>query len=162
MLIIQYQFTNITSQENELIPEFNEWLCNQMFDYINTKINRKKISLRISYLYKVSWVKWLSHRKFIDVQSIMQAIYSSFKATEYKNNLWKIEVDDNILIPNTTTSIARLIRFINFGDINNRGTGIFTNLQAKFNHQFLNGMWRIYITRKLGMVSQVKIISDRS
>ena len=41
MLIRQFQFTNITEEELEIIPDFCEWLCQQMYSYIDNKINRR-------------------------------------------------------------------------------------------------------------------------
>ena len=112
MLIKQIQFTETTEEENELIPDFLNWVCKQMYSSINTKINRKKIQLRIKYLYEVQWINWTGS-EYTDVQTLMETIYKSFYVEEYKNNIWKISIDNNILIPNTTTSISRFVRFYN-------------------------------------------------
>lgn len=161
MMLLQFQFTQFGSEkEYEIIPDFCEWLGNQMFEYINTKINRKKIELRINYLYKVPWIKWATKSSYIDVEMIMKAIYQSITFEEYRNNLWKINIDENVLIPNTYTSISRLVRFINYGDNKTRATGMFTNLVHKFNHITLNNLWRIYATNRLGYFSQIKIITE--
>ena len=77
MLILQFQFTNVRDDELNIIPEFVEWISDQIFQYINTSINRKKIQLRINYLYQVKWIDWIN-TKYIDTQSIMEAIYDSF------------------------------------------------------------------------------------
>ena len=160
-MLLQFQFTQFGSEEEyEIIPDFCEWLGNQMFEYINTKINRKKIELRINYLYKVPWIKWATKSSYIDVEMIMKAIYQSITFEEYRNNLWKINIDENVLIPNTYTSISRLVRFINYGDNKTRATGMFTNLVHKFNHMTLNNLWRIYATNRLGYFSQIKIITE--
>lgn len=44
MLILQFQFTNVRDDELNIIPEFVEWISDQIFQYINTSINRKKFN----------------------------------------------------------------------------------------------------------------------
>lgn len=160
MLIRQFQFTNISDEELDLIEDFCEWLCQQMFSYINTKINRRKIQLRINYLYKVHWINW-NKTSYIDVDSIMKAIEESFSYEEYRNNIWKIQTNSKILIPGTSTLMDRLIRFLDFGDSVHLGTGIFSSIKKYYDAKKLNQMWKIFITHHLGtMISDVKIITD--
>lgn len=90
--------------------------------------------MRINYLYQVKWIDWIN-TKYIDTQSIMEAIYDSFIYKQRKDNTWIIEIDNNIKIPNTYTSIGKLIRFLNSGDINLKGTGMFIAASKHFNHK---------------------------
>lgn len=159
MNILQFQVTNTTEKELDIVDDFCYWLCDQIFEYINTKINRKKIQLRLNYLYQVPWIEW-SNKKYIDTQSIMSAIYNSLMCEEHKNNTFVIKIDMNVTIPNTYTSIDRLIRFINYGDNKCKPTGIFTNLQHDFKHNRLNTLWKIYTTNRLGYISEAKIIAE--
>lgn len=159
MLILQFQFTNVRDDELNIIPEFIEWISDQIFQYINTSINRKKIQLRINYLYQVKWIDWINTR-YIDTQSIMEAIYDSFTYKQRKDNTWIIEIDNNIRIPNTYASIGKLIRFLNSGDINLKGTGMFTAASKHFNHKKLNNLWQIFAMRTLGSMTKVKIIAE--
>ena len=78
---------------------------------------------------------------------------------EYKDNLWKIEINSNILIPNSYTSIDRLIRFINYGDNVCAGTGMFTKLEQEYGHHQLNAIWNYFIIKELGHPAQSKIIA---
>lgn len=160
MLIRQFQFTNVSDEELDYIEDFCEWLCQQMFGYINTKINRRKIQLRINYLYKVHWIDW-KKSSYIDVDSIMKAIDESFSYEEYRNNVWKIQTNSKVLIPGTLTLMDRLIRFLDFGDSNQMGTGMFSSIKKHYDAKQLNNMWRIFINHKLGTcISDVKIITD--
>lgn len=160
MLLLQFQFTNITTDELNIIPEFCNWLCDQIYTKINTSINRRKIQLRLKYLYNCSWIHWSDKKFNTGVLDIMEAIYDSLTYTPYKNNLWKIHTDINIRIPNSYTAVDRLIRFLNYGDTYYKATGIFTKLQKEFNHQKLNSLWKIYVMNRLGIMSSVKIISE--
>lgn len=160
MMLLQFQFTNTTEEEREIIPDFCKWLCLVLFSSINTKINRKKISLRINYiLEKVDWVSWDKNKYSLSTIEIMDAIADSFTYEQYKDNLWKILINANNLIPHSFTSIDRLIRFINYGDNKQRGTGMFTKLEQEFNHNKLNTMWAMYCMKHLGKMTDVKIIS---
>lgn len=160
MLIRQFQFTGIAEEELEIIPDFCEWLCQQMYSYIDNKINRRKIQLRLNYIYQVSWIEWKKN-KYIGVSEIMEAINKSFSYEEYRNNTWKIQTNSKVLIPESNTLMDRLIRFIEFGDQHQRGTGMFTGLKKHYDASKLNTLWRMYKSYRLGTyLSDVKIITD--
>ena len=160
MMISQFQFTNISDEEIEIIPEFGDFLIDYIYEKINTKFNRLKINTKIKYLYTVQWISW--KKKEIDIDIILEAIYNSIIFREYKDNIWKIEIDSSAKIPNTNTGIDRFIRFLNYGDIYNKGMGLFTNITNSLGFYILNDLWRVFVVRELGMMTQVKIISDRS
>ena len=159
MMLLQMQFVDISESEGKLIPHFCEWLCNVIFSNINNKINRKKVSLRLKYiLEEVNWIHWNSDKYSLNVTDILNSISESIDFEEYQNNTWKIIINPNILIPYSNTSIERLVRFINFGDVKQRATGMF-NLEHKYNHKELNKLWKIYITRTMGVLTTSEIIS---
>lgn len=157
-MILQFQITNITEDERDMIPEFCKWIINKMYIEMNTKINRRKIQLRINYLYTVPWISWKS-RKYIDTQIIMDTIYKSITYKEYKDNIWKVDIDDSILIPGTATSISRLVRFINSGDSNMLGTGMFSTIENRYKGPELMSLWKVFILDNLGELSNSKIIT---
>ena len=48
MILFQFQFSQVEDEkEYDLIPDFCKWLCDQIYTRIDTKINRRKIQLRI-------------------------------------------------------------------------------------------------------------------
>ena len=153
MMLIQFQFMDIDEDDLEAIK--------QIINTIDTKINRLKINARLSYIInKVSWINWNgSNRYNTTADDLMNAIKDSIIATEYKNNLWKIEIDSTKLIPNSSTSIDRFIRFLNYGDSYTRATGIFTKLEKDFNHIKLMSLWKYFAFQKFGEISSVQIIS---
>lgn len=160
MVIIQFQFTNTTDEEQELIPDFCNWLCSILYSKIDTKINRKKIYLRLDYLLnQANWINWGKDKDNITVSEIMTAIYDSMTYQQHRDNNWKICINTNVLIPHSFTSIDRLIRFLNYGDNFQRATGIFTNLEHEYNYNKLNILWNMYTLRQLGGMSNAKIIS---
>ena len=160
MMIIQFQFTNTTDDEQELIPYFCDWLCSILYSNIDTKINRRKIDLRLDYIIeKAQWVNWGADKYNLTVSEIMYAIHNSITYKQYRNNNWKIIINPNILIPHSTTSIDRLVRFLNYGDNFQRATGIFTNLEREYNHNRLNTLWNMFVLKNLGGMSNAKIIS---
>lgn len=160
MLFLQIQFSNTTEEEKDIIPLFLEWVKDQMFSYINTFIVRKKIQLRINYIYDVDWINWNKKTKYIDVETIMNTLYSSFYIKQYKNNLWKIETDVDIRIPNTFTSFSKLLRFLNSGDLNVKGIGLTNMIHQNFSSKKLINLWQIYVHKELGKLTFAKIITD--
>lgn len=157
MIILQYQLTNTTEEELELIPEFNDWICTQIFENINTKLNRRKIQLRLDYIYKVPWIQW-TNTKYLDESDIMNSIYESLITVEHRDKIFIIQTDINMKIPNTNTSMDRLIRFFEFGDRNIRPMNMISKISQQFNHMKLNGLWNLFVMNKLGNMSQAKII----
>lgn len=158
MLILQFRFIEINEQERELIPEFCNWICEQLYEKINTSINRAKINTRIKYLYTVEWIKWISN-KYTTVDTIFNTIQQSFIGVELRDNTWNIRIDDNIKLPKTNTAISRIIRFINYGNDVILPTGIFTKLINEYNHFELNTLWRYFILDKLDEITNSSIIA---
>lgn len=159
MMLVQMQFTDITEPERDLIPDFCEWLCSVIFSDVNNKINRKKISLRMKYILEsVDWVNWNSDKYSLTTMDILNSIKDAITFNEYKNNIWKIEINPNIIIPYSNTSIDRLVRFLNFGDSKQRGTGMFS-LEKKYDYKKLNSLWQIFLIRNLGTMTTSKIIT---
>ena len=89
----------------------------------------------------------------------MDTIYKSITYKEYKDNIWKIGIDDSILIPGTVTSISRLVRFINSGDSNMLGTGMFSTIENRYKGPELMSLWKVFILDNLGELSNSKIIT---
>lgn len=149
MLILQFQVTQADENEIQIVPNFCQWICNQIFSNIDTRLNRDKISARMSYIRRVPWIHWTSNKN-ISVQDIMNTIQYSFKYEQHELNYWVIELDSSVRIPHTDTSMSRLIRFLNSGDLNIKGTGIITAVQRKYGHSDLNTLWKMYIMQELG------------
>lgn len=161
MVILQFQFSGLSDDEREIIPEYCDYLKEVVLAKLNTKINRKKISLRLKYIEEeATWIDWVKNKKYnITVQDIIDSIYEAIIVVPYKNNLWKLEVNSNVCIPNSYTSIDRLIRFLNYGDLKCRATGIFTNIENEYNHKQLNAIWNYQTLKLLGHPSESKIIA---
>jgi hypothetical protein len=160
MMILQFQLTNTTDNEQDLIPSFCNFICDYIYAHIDTKINRRKIGLRLNYILdEATWVNWNKDKYDITVSEIMEAIHYAICYEQYRNNIWRIQIDASIPIPYSSTSIDRLVRFLNYGDNYERATGMFTNLEHKINHTELNRLWLLFIMKNLGYMSQAKIIT---
>lgn len=160
MIIFQFQFVDIESEkEQEIMEDFCKWLCEEIYSRINTKVNRRKIQLRIKYLFTVPWITWKG-TPYIDVETIMRSIKESLTYKQYRKNVWRIVTNTNKVIPNTVTSMDRLIRFLNYGDKNAGATGILTLLQKYFDYNQLQSSWRLYCLDKLGYLTDTKIVGE--
>lgn len=160
MMICQFQFPGTqTEQELEIIPDFCYWICDHIYTRLNTKINRRKIQLRINYLYTVPWMKW-SSQKYIDEDIILNTIHKALYCEQYRYNIWRIRINKDILVPNTNTSIDTLVRFLEYGDRNVKAMGMFTKLRIHFIHKKLNILYKIYCNNRLGYYTNTNIITD--
>ena len=158
MLLLQFRFLELSEDEKRIIPDFVNWLNNQIYQDIDTYTNRLKIENKIKYLQNVPWLRWISN-KDITVDMIMDNIEESIVGVELRNNTWNIRINDKIKFPHTSTVITRFIRFINYGDNSYKGTGMFLKICQEYNHNKLNSLWRLYTFDNLGYFPDSKIIS---
>ena len=159
MLIIQFQVTKASEEEMDIVPQFCDWLCNLFYKDINTVMNKYKIQSRLKYLQTVSWINWRNSDRKLNIDTIMELISTNFIYTKHKNNIFLIQTDDNVLIPNTNTSLTRLIRFINGGDTTYRATNMFTNIINKYNYVQLNTLWKLFVMKEIGGMTNSVIVT---
>lgn len=160
MLIKQIQFTNCTEEELELIPDFMEWLIDNIYSYMNNKINRRKIQLRLKYLSTVPWIHWTGEN-YTDVQTIMENIYESFTYEEQQYGKWVLTTNSNIVLPHTSTSIDRIIRFLEYGDIKFNATGMFNKIKNEYKFHKVNNLWRMFLLSKYQIgITESKLLTD--
>ena len=146
-------------EELDLIPEYCEWLCEQIYARINTDINRRKIQVRFNYLYKVSWLHWVNKRT-LNVNSIMNTVRNSLIYEQHRKGIWRIKLNTNVLIPNTYTPMDRLFRFLEYGDNNIKAIGMIAKVRKHFNSQNLMSLWKLFSMENLDYMSEIRIITN--
>lgn len=114
MKLIKYGIEYGNTEESKELLNFGYYICDLIYSEINTKLIRKKIQLRIPYLYTVNWIQW--KRKYIDVDDIMKTIYESLEVKPEKYN-YVIYINEETTIPNSITKADKLIRFLDAGDM---------------------------------------------
>lgn len=149
MKIFEYQYTDQSELEEENIDLFNKWLCDLIYTNINTAINKRKIEIRLKYLMTAKWISW-NKNAIITASDIMKTIHSAIKFTKHDKNVIIIEIDGSTTIPQSNTMLDRLIRFLEYGDINTRPTNMFGKATQEFTAQRLFYLWNVFINRQLG------------
>lgn len=114
MKLIKYGIEYGNTEESKQLIDFGYYICNLIYSELNTKLIRKKIQLRIPYLYTVNWIQW--KRKYIDVDDIMKTIYESLEVKPERYN-YVIYINEETIIPNSITKADKLIRFLDAGDM---------------------------------------------
>ena len=114
MKLIKYGIEYGNTEESKELLNFGYYICDLIYSEINTKLIRKKIQLRIPYLYTVNWIQW--KRKYIDVEDIMKTIYESLEVKPERYN-YVIYINEETTIPNSITKADKLIRFLDAGDM---------------------------------------------
>lgn len=162
MVILQFQFTDLQEEERQLIPDFCDWLKMFMFNKLYSKMNMRKIGLRLEYIENndLPWISWKPNKKYdTTVMDLIENIIDSIIATPHKNNVWKLETDNVTVIPNSYTLIEKFIRFVNYGDNKCKATGIFTNMEQEYRHQKLNALWKHYVLKEYGYIPDSIIVT---
>ena len=155
MLITQFMLEGLDDKEAEQVISFIGTLRDIYCAEFCGNIMKLKISMRIKYLYEVPWIKWKT--KNITPNMIVDTIYRAIRIRK-QDLVYMVYIDKNVLIPNTYTSIDRLMRFLDYGDLNYKGLGIFTKLEHKYNYSKLNALWVHHIYKHLGYLTTSKII----
>ena len=114
MKLIKYGIEYGNTEESKELLNFGYYICDLIYSEINTKLIRKKIQLRIPYLYTVNWIQW--KRKYIDVDDIIKTIYESLEVKPERYN-YVIYINEETTIPNSITKADKLIRFLDAGDM---------------------------------------------
>ena len=114
MKLIKYGIEYGNTEESKELLNFGYYICDLIYSEINTKLVKKKIQLRIPYLYTVNWIQW--KRKYIDVDDIMKTIYESLEVKPERYN-YVIYINEETTIPNSITKADKLIRFLDAGDM---------------------------------------------
>ena len=162
MMILQFQFIDLQEEEQNVIPDFCESVKQLILAKLKSKINMKKISLRLKYIEEgnVNWVSWQPHKQYNTTTiELIETIVDSIKVVPYKNNIWKLETDNATVIPNSYTLMDKFIRFLNYGDNKCKATGIFTDIEHEYRHQRLNALWNYYILKEFGYNPSSTIIT---
>lgn len=161
MIVIQFQVTDANEEELNLVPKFCKWLQKNIINNYIYAYNEKRIKSRLDLVQNATWVKWKGNRRQkLEYKNIIELIVKSFVIKTYKDEVYKIETSDNVLIPGTVTSLDRLIRYLNSGDSTTPATDIITGLQHKLNYTQLNGYWRMYILQYLGDITDSHLITQ--
>lgn len=159
MNILRFQVINATEDELELIPNFIDEIYIRMFKHINNFVSRKKISIRLNYmLNNVNWIQWTKNSYNTTTEDIINAIWYSFDYEKQRNNIYNLRINSNILIPNSATSIDRLIRFLNYGDTKYKATGMFTKMIQDMDIITINNLWQVFILKNLQSHSNAKLV----
>ncbi len=159
MFILQFKLVNTNENELKLVPQFCSYLRYVLVSELNTKFNKFKIGLRIGYLYHVPWIDWIN--KHITADTIINTINKAIKYDILDNNLYVLKIDYSVVIPNTSTSIDRLVRFLEYGDLNYTGLNIFNKLQHKYNYNKLYSLWCMFCIKHLGYHPLSYIIAEK-
>lgn len=162
MIIIQFQVINTDEDELKLVPDFCKWLQDTIIiNYIDNYNIENKIKVRLDHLQEVNWIKWKNNKKYkLNSNIILDTILNNIKCYKYKDNIYKIETNTDIVIPNTHTSIDRLVRFLNSGDSETPATDFITQIQHKLNFSQLNALWKLFITNELGYYTDSRLVTQ--
>lgn len=159
-MMLTYRINTSDDKELKLVGKFNEQLIQYITDMIDTKQLTRLLLLRRNYIVdEATWIEWRTSKPNINVKQIASLILEAFKIEKDNKGRFNITFDNNIIIPNTNTSLARLIRFLNVGDNKIRGTGFLSNILIKINNFKINELWQSFIFQELGYITVNKIVT---
>ncbi|MGM9544317.1 MAG: hypothetical protein ACI3T9_04975, partial [Romboutsia timonensis] len=107
----------ITDVKGKNINKFVNWIIEQIQTYFIGSIKNSKLIKFDDYLQDFDWGFKDNKKHYISTkQIIIGAIYN----LRYKKSqdTYTIEIDPNILIPNTTAKFIDIAKLVNYGNVN--------------------------------------------
>lgn len=105
--------TIVISNEKKFEDEFFNWLLPEIRDYVISSVDNRKL-IKVDNLINSNKYFLTPFKKNISSREVIIAAVSNLKILRYWNRV-VIGIDNNAIIPNTTTKISTVIRMINFG-----------------------------------------------
>lgn len=112
---------------NEYITEdFICWLIIQIKYIILNNINESKLDLFNNYFKEQKFFKPINNKQKFDVRKL---ILLSINNITYRklNNVYIIEIKNNVTFPGYTVNINTLCRLLNYGNVNIKGYPLYTD-----------------------------------
>lgn len=154
MIIKKLQFSSITEEDEQMLPNFLEFLRYLFFNSVITPDIQNKMYIMIEYLeqHKIIPKKSLTLKEFLDL------ILYHIKSKKLKDNQILIELNIPTKFKGTNKTINSIIKFINSGNKEISGTRFLLKLEEKYNNTQLNLLWKSYVMSKAGYIPASHII----
>ena len=116
--------TIVISNEKKFEDEFFNWLLPEIRDYVISSVDNRKL-IKVDNLINSNKYFLTPFKKNISSREVIIAAVSNLKILRYWNRV-VIGIDNNAIIPNTTTKISTVMRVINFGTLSILGYPVIT------------------------------------
>lgn len=154
MIIKKLQFSSITEEDEQMLPNFLEFLRYLFFNSVITPDIQNKMFVLIKYLEKKNIIPKdsLSLKEFLDL------ILYSTKFKKSKANQIIIEIDRPTKFKGTNKTINSIIKFINSGNKEISGTRFLLKLEEQYSANQLNKLWKSYVMSRVGYIPASNIL----
>lgn len=154
MIIKKLQFSSITEEDEQMLPNFLEFVRYLFFNSVITPDTQNKMFVLIKYLEKKNIIPKdsLSLKEFLDL------ILYHIKSKQLKDNQILIELNIPTKFKGTNKTINSIIKFINSGNNEISGTRFLLKLEEKYNNTQLNLLWKSYVMSKAGYIPASRIV----
>ena len=138
-----------------ILPKHNyiaKSFCNLMVHWIRETIKRttnmQLLQIKIDEMVESKLINWVGEEEAISAKRLLQVIVRSIEWHRFRNE-YTIQINPNILFPNSYTSVEKITRYINYGTLTSKGTGfisvVFDKYQRNVYKYFL--MYKLKIKR---------------
>ena len=158
---IEFEFTDLDNRSAELIPEFCSLLVKEISSsIISNSYGKVGFKYLEKFLLNSNLIEWKKNKPDnIDVHSIIIQIAGSIVCRNIKENKYVIEINKRSKLPGSKTSLSKIARFIDRGDIMSSGypTNLVNYVFMKYK-QNINEYWKSFVQVKLKRLNVSSII----
>lgn len=145
-MVIQFTLSP-KADEQQLVTEFCDMIVGSIRQDIYRNIIPIKLELLKEHIINASWMKWIRKPTDINMMQLIKFALSHLNYSRRGTNEFIIKFD-NVLIPNSNTSLDSVIRFIDMGNEVSVCTTFITKIFNEYRDN-LNDYWQSYVYLKL-------------
>lgn len=144
---IIFSLTDVNNSEKKYIKPFCEYLVYNIQQDIFKKANWLKINRKSDDILNCNWVSWKKKPKRLNMYRVMKLITKNIVCNKCKNDVYIIQVKNNVRFPNTRNTLEQIVRFIDKGNILEKvlPTMCISDVFNTYTQRKINRMWREYV-----------------
>lgn len=145
---LEFELIKVDSEVAEIIPDFCDLLLTDIKDAMYDNINLSKAEDREEELINANWIKWIDKPDHINMTKLCQFISNNLVIKKRKDNCYIIEIDKNVNMTNTRTSIDKVVRFLNSGNESKSPMYFMTRTFREYRTK-IKSYWKSYLSIRL-------------
>lgn len=145
------------SKSIKLIDDFCDAIVIDIKRSVIQNLNTMKINSRGKYLLDKSWINWIRRPELVNAMKIALLIVRHIRWRNIKGNLYVIEINPKVYLPNTRNKLTQIAKFLDYGDMSISGTHFISSVFNKYRSK-MNDYWKAYVSRRLGRIETNEII----
>jgi len=145
---IEFYLKGEDEEEINLMTDFLKQIVFDIKIEIFNNVVPDKMQSKEQDILNVPWINWIKKPENLNVNMLVNLIINSIKFVERKDHSYIIAINPSIRIPNSSTPISMLARFLDKGNDITPGTFFITKIFNEYRDNMAK-YWDDYISYEL-------------